>query len=167
MYEKILPYEKAMQINNILFSTFIDSSSYEKQQEYNKSFYLEYGISLSTCLWNCLSIEPKRTSQYAAICYLENVNQRLFVIEDAGKPTKGGLIESGSFYPVFVVPAKHRNELFSFISSHDITDIYVFDDSFDWLLIFTHEEIKAGRRYCLLVSHSKSTGSPGGSTVCK
>ena len=28
-------------------------------------------------------------------------------------------------------------------------DIYVFDDTFSWSIVYTHEEMKPGKRYCL------------------
>ena len=33
-------------------------------------------------------------------------------------------------------------------------DIYVFDDTFSWSIVYTHEEMKPGKRYCLHIDRT-------------
>lgn len=154
MHGVLLTNEKAAQVYSRFFSTFIDRRSFEKQQEYNRSFYLQYGVPLSECLWNCLTKNPKRISQFVAVCFLEQLDQQIYCIEDMGKPTKDSLARSACAFPVMEIAASSKAELIAYITDHRIADFYFFDETFEWLFVFTHEEVKAGRRLCLQVGQN-------------
>ena len=154
MLDQLLSKEETESIQSLLFSAFIDSSSYEKQQQYRASFFSKYGMPLSDCLWNCLSKKPVVISQFKAIHsihFARDYGQSLYVLIDNGGTSEGGSKKRKNLFPIFVVKMDSKTALFEYIANHDNSDVYVFDESFDWMVIFTHEETKPGRRYCLLV----------------
>ena len=86
-------------------------------------------------------------SEYYCLEYIKNQKSVLYVMWD---PLENVEIQDQEYwkYPAKSILRLSVNEFIQLFTTLP-EDIYVFDDSFEWSIIFTHEDIFDKKRYCL------------------
>ena len=112
-------------------------------------------------LWDTL-LKPFSTkvNYYSAIDYLQNSSNKVFLMMDIQRLNRGSEETQFNLYlkkhnyergAVFELPASEVAELYRIDNEINtswmpsdlnlLEDIYVFDESFKWLIVFTHEQV--------------------------
>ena len=142
----VLDLKKSDELRDEYIKSFIDtSSSYYKEDIEQKTLFSD-GFCYIGYLWDCL-LKPTIISEYKANHFLEDKgivyimwdihsSERIF-IDDYWKFPKNQILCT--------------DEKIESLKSDLPEDIYVFDDTFSWTVVFTHEYNDKDRRYCLFM----------------
>ena len=124
--------------------TFVNTaSSYYKENIERKTKYID-GLCYIGYLWDCL-LCPSVISEHEADRLLQE-KQRLFIMWDIHTCERILIPNYWKFPKTGVLCANTWIEQFK----TDLPeDVYVFDDTLSWSIIYTHETDLKGQRYCL------------------
>jgi hypothetical protein len=158
---------ESRKIRDLFVNRFVDQTTerYKKIKEIDLRNDAVY-------LWDTL-LKPFHTkvNYYSAINHLQNSSNKVFLMMDIQSINKGSEESEFNLYlkkhnynreSVFELPASEVAELYridneihaSWLPSdlNLLEDIYVFDESFKWLIVFTHEQVDLidtnGHRLC-------------------
>lgn len=147
---------ESRRIRDLFINSFVDQTTerYKMIEEIDSQHYALY-------LWDTL-LKPFSTkvNYYSAINHLQNSSNKVFLMMDIQSINKDSEESEFNLYlkkhnynreSVFELPASEVAELYridneihtSWLPSdlNLLEDIYVFDESFKWLIVFTHEQV--------------------------
>ena len=147
---------ESRKIRELFVNSFVDQTTerYKMIEEIDSQHYALY-------LWDTL-LKPFSTkvNYYSAINHLQNSSNKVFLMMDIQRRNRGSEETQFNLYlkkhnynreSVFELPASEVAELYridneihtSWLPSdlNLLEDIYVFDESFKWLIVFTHEQV--------------------------
>ena len=147
---------ESRRIRDLFINSFVDQTTerYKMIEEIDSQHYALY-------LWDTL-LKPFSTkvNYYSAINHLQNSSNKVFLMMDIQRRNRGSEESEFNLYlkkhgyereAVFELPASEVAELYridneihtSWLPSdlNLLEDIYVFDESFKWLIVFTHEQV--------------------------
>ena len=153
---KQLNVSESRKIRDLFVNCFVDQTTerYKMIKEIDSQ-------SGSLYLWDTL-LKPFNTivNYYSAINHLQNSSNKVFLMMDIQRRNRGSEESEFNLYlkkhgyereAVFELPASEVAELYridneihtSWMPSdlNLLEDIYVFDESFKWLIVFTHEQV--------------------------
>lgn len=127
---------------------FIDSTSnYYVEKIENKKMFSD-GLCYTGYLWDCLK-NPQVISESKANQLLQEKEQ-IFIMWDIHSCDR-------IFIPNYWNFPKSRilyvNKWLNDFKSELPEDIYLFDDTFNWSIVYTHETDKDGFRYCVYLNN--------------
>ena len=124
--------------------TFVDTTStyYIENIEHRKMF--SDGLCYTGYLWECL-LSPSVISENKADILLRE-KQNIFIMWDINSCERIFIPDYWKFPKPNVLYADYWSEAFK---TELPEDIYVFDETFSWSIIYTHETNIKERRYCL------------------
>ena len=142
---KIIRNQSANSIRNRFIETFINKKCEAYVNDISKPFQCSDGICYTSYLWDALK-NPSLVSE-------ENIKENLkhfkkfYIMWDIHS-------KDYIFIPNYWKYPKECILLLTAVEfrkmQNDLPeDIYVFDDSFNWTYVYTHEEMN-GKRYCLM-----------------
>lgn len=147
---------ESRKIRDLFLNSFVDQTTerYKMIKEIDSQ-------NVSLYLWETL-LKPFSTivNYYSAINHLQNSSNKVFLMMDIQRKNRGSEETQFNLYlkkhnyereAVFELPASKVAELYridneihtSWMPSdlNLLEDIYVFDESFKWLIVFTHEQV--------------------------
>ena len=147
---------ESRKIRDLFVNSFVDQTTerYKKIKEVDSQHYALY-------LWDTL-LKPFSTkvNYYSAINHLQNSSNKVFLMMDIQRRNRGSEETQFNLYlkkhnykreSVFELPASEVAELYRIDNEINtswmpsdlnlLEDIYVFDESFKWLIVFTHEQV--------------------------
>ena len=147
---------ESRKIRDLFVNSFVDQTTerYKKIKEVDSQHYALY-------LWDTL-LKPFSTkvNYYSAINHLQNSSNKVFLMMDIQSINKDSEESEFNLYlkkhnynreSVFELPASEVAELYRIDNEINtswrlsdlnlLEDIYVFDESFKWLIVFTHEQV--------------------------
>ena len=147
---------ESRKIRDLFVNSFVDQTTerYKMIKEIDSQ-------NVSLYLWDTL-LKPFTTkvNYYSAINHLQNSSNKVFLMMDIQRRNRGSEETQFNLYlkkhnyereAVFELPASEVAELYridneihtSWMPSdlNLLEDIYVFDESFKWLIVFTHEQV--------------------------
>ena len=125
---------------------FVNTSSlYYKKNIEQKTLFSD-GLCYTGYLWYCL-LKPTVISEYKAEQFLQE-KRRIFIMWDIHSCDRILIPDYWKFPKTKVLYSDTWVETFK----DDLPeDVYVFDDTFSWSVIYTHETDVKNNRYCLFV----------------
>lgn len=136
--------------SNLLRDKYVDkfinkfSSYYFNNIQHLKKY--SDGLYYSGYLWDCLQ-KPNVISESKADCILQG-KKNIYIMWDLHSNDKVLIPNYWKFPKNSIL---YYEKWFADCKEELPEDIYVFDDSFNWSVIYTHEELKPGKRYCLYI----------------
>ena len=147
---------ESRKIRDLFVNSFVDQTTerYKMIKEIDSQ-------NVSLYLWDTL-LKPFSTkvNYYSAINHLQNSSNKVFLMMDIQSINKGSEESEFNLYlkkhnynrgAVFELPASEVAELYRIDNEihtgwmpsdlNLLEDIYVFDESFKWLIVFTHEQV--------------------------
>ncbi len=146
---QVIQGDEADILRQMYISSFVMTKSAYYHQYIETIYNDDDGPFYTGYLWDTLK-QWKRISLFTAKDYIETRTQDIYVFWDIHSATRIFIPEYWK-YPknaVLKIPAQAFEALLDTLPE----DIYIFDDSLSWSVIFTHEELKPGRRICLYCS---------------
>jgi hypothetical protein len=137
--------EKAMQIRTKYISVFINTDTERYRNSIARKISFKDGFYYKGYLWDCLKSKELITER-EIFEKLQQSNREMYVFWDLHSSEKI-TIENYWKYPRDAILSLRGEVLLSGLTFLP-DDIYIFDTSFLWSLILTHEDIE-GERYCL------------------
>ena len=128
-------------INNFINT----SSTYYKENIERKTSFSD-GLCYTGYLWDCL-FKPSIISEYRADKFLQK-QRRVFIMWDIHSCERILIPDYWKYPKTKILYAEAWLESFKDTLPEDI---YVFDDTFSWSVIYTHETDEKEERYCLFV----------------
>lgn len=126
--------------------SFIHTTSNYYIEKIERKTRFRDGLCYVGYLWDCL-INPQSISENEATQILQG-KRKIFIMWDIHSCERI-LIPHYWKYPKTRILFTHQ--WFDALKSDLPEDIYVFDDTFRWSVIFTHETDMKGNRYCIYV----------------
>lgn len=121
------------------------ASSYYKENIERKTMFSD-GLCYTGYLWDCL-LKPIIISEHNADQFLQE-KRRVFIMWDIHSCERIFISNYWKFPKTKILCADAWAE----IVKNDLPeDVYVFDDTFSWSIIYTHETGVRDDRYCLFV----------------
>ena len=147
---------ESRKIRDLFVNSFVDQTTerYKMIKEIDSQ-------NVSLYLWDTL-LKPFSTivNYYSAINHLQNSSNKVFLMMDIQRRNRGSEETQFNLYlkkhnyereAVFELPASEVAELYRIDNEINtswmpsdlnlLEDIYVFDESFKWLIVFTHEQV--------------------------
>jgi hypothetical protein len=142
----ILDSTKSDRLRCEYIKKFINTSSlYYKENIEQKTLFSD-GVCYIGYLWDCLSTHTI-ISEYEADQFLQK-KRTMFIMWDIHSSERILIPNYWKFPKTKILCVDEWIETFK----HNLPeDIYVFDDTFTWSVIFTHETNKKDERYCLFI----------------
>ena len=142
----VLDLKKSDELRDEYIKSFIDtSSSYYKENIKQKTLFND-GFCYSGYLWDCL-LKPTVVTEYKAKQFLEG-KEIIYIMWDIHSNEKICTLDYWKFPKTQIILTDEKIET---LKSNLPEDIYVFDDTFSWTVVFTHEYNEKNRRYCLFM----------------
>lgn len=147
----VLDTTKSNELRCEYIKNFINtSSSYYKSKIELKTLFCD-GLCYSGYLWNCL-LKQTVISESNADQFLHE-KQKILIMWDVHSCEQTLITDYWKFSNAKILLADTWTNSFK----HNFPeDVYVFDDSFSWSVIFTHETDEKEGRYCLFVDKDVS-----------
>ncbi len=140
----ILDSTKSDMLRCKYINSFIDtSSSYYKKYIEQKTQFSD-GLCYTGYLWDCL-LKPTVISEYKADQILQG-KRNIFIMWDIHSCEKILIPNYWKFPKAKIICTDAWEKSFE---PNLPEDVYVFDDTFSWSVIFTHETDEKEERYCL------------------
>ena len=145
----VLDEEKSNHLRCTYINSFVnvDSPYYVKNILCKKEFC--DGLCYSGYLWDCL-IKPSIISERNAEQFLNSKTQ-IFIMWDIHSCERIMIPNYWKFPKSHILHTDVWSETFK---SKLPEDIYLFDDTFSWTVIFTHEADDQNNRFCLFIDKS-------------
>ena len=125
---------------------FVNTSSLYYKKNIEQKILFSDGLCYTGYLWDCL-LKPTVISEYKAEQFLQE-KQRIFIMWDIHSCDRILIPDYWKFPKTRILGADNWLETFK----DDLPeDVYVFDDTFSWSVIYTHETDEKDERYCLFV----------------
>lgn len=125
---------------------FINTSSLYYKENIERKILFSDGLCYTGYLWDCL-LKPTVISEYKANQFLQG-KRRIFIMWDIHSCERILIPDYWKFPKTKIICTDAWMESFK----HNLPeDVYVFDDTFSWSVIFTHETDEKEERYCLFV----------------
>ncbi len=142
----ILDSKKSDDLRCNYIKNFVDTSSkYYKENIEHKTMFSD-GLCYTGYLWDCL-LNPSAILESKADQLLQE-KRRIFIMWDIHSCDRIFIPDYWKFPKTNVLCVDDWLEIFK----EDLPeDIYVFDDTFSWSVIYTHETYVKDNRYCLFV----------------
>lgn len=128
---------------------FINTSSLYYKENIEQKIMFSDGLCYTGYLWDCL-LKPTVISEYEASQFLQG-KQRIFIMWDIHSCERILIPDYWKFPKTNILFTDAWQESFK---QNLPEDVYVFDDTFSWSVIFTHETNENEERYCLFVDKS-------------
>ena len=143
----ILDSQKSDALRCNYINNFVDiASTYYKENIEQKTMFSD-GLCYTGYLWDCL-LNPSIISESKADQLLKD-KQKIFIMWDIHSCDRILIPDYWKFPKTRILGADNWLETFK----DDLPeDVYVFDDTFSWSVIFTHETDVKENRYCLYVN---------------
>lgn len=136
---------------------FVNTSSLYYKKNIEQKILFSDGLCYTGYLWDCL-LKPTVISEYKAEQFLQE-KRRIFIMWDIHSCERILIPNYWKFPKTNVIFTDAWTESFK----HNLPeDVYVFDDTFRWSVIFTHETDEKEERYCLFVDkeYNRSNAAP-------
>lgn len=152
---KVLQKDESSLVRELYIYAFIDSES---------EWYINHIKTMQCCvdglcydgyLWECLKKGYKFISVQHAIDILQS-KKYIYLLYDLHSCEK--ILQPNYWKYAKAAVLFGSTEEFLSEMPHLPEDIYVFDDTFTWSVIFTHEITEKGRRICMCVENDKFIG---------
>lgn len=143
----VLDFFKSNEIRQQYIRSFVNTHSCYYRDRIEKKTEFSDGLHYDGYLWDCL-LNPEIITESKAAQIL-NAVKNIFIMWDIHSCDRI-LIPNYWKYPktsVLVV-----NEWQAKMAKELPEDIYLFDDSFSWSVVYTHETDTKGNRYCIYLS---------------
>lgn len=128
---------------------FVNTSSLYYRKNIEQKTLFSDGLCYTGYLWDCL-LKPTVISEYKAEQFLQE-KRRIFIMWDIHSCERILIPNYWKFPKTNVICTDAWSESFK----HNLPeDVYVFDDTFRWSVIFTHETDEKEERYCLLIKNT-------------
>lgn len=125
---------------------FINTSSLYYKENIERKTLFSDGLCYTGYLWDCL-LKPTVISECKANQFLQG-KRRMFIMWDIHSCERILIPNYWKFPKTKIISTDAGIESFK----HDLPeDVYIFDDTFSWSVIYTHETDEKGDRYCLFV----------------
>lgn len=125
---------------------FINTSSLYYKENIERKILFSDGLYYTGYLWDCL-LKPTVISECKANQFLQG-KRRMFIMWDIHSCERILIPNYWKFPKTKIISTDAGIESFK----HDLPeDVYIFDDTFSWSVIYTHETDEKEDRYCLFV----------------
>mgnify|MGYP004473051747 FL=1 len=125
---------------------FINTSSLYYKENIERKILFSDGLCYTGYLWDCL-LKPTVISECKANQFLQG-KRRMFIMWDIHSCERILIPNYWKFPKTKIISTDAGIESFK----HDLPeDVYIFDDTFSWSVIYTHETDEKEERYCLFV----------------
>lgn len=125
---------------------FINTSSLYYKENIERKILFSDGLCYTDYLWDCL-LKPTVISECKANQFLQG-KRRMFIMWDIHSCERILIPNYWKFPKTKIISTDAGIESFK----HDLPeDVYIFDDTFSWSVIYTHETDEKEDRYCLFV----------------
>ena len=142
---KILDFTVSDSLRRKYVDTFVDVlSAYYIEHIKHKTIYSD-GLCYTGYLWDCL-INPHIIEENSANSLLK-AKENVLIMWDIHSCERIFVPDYWKYPKTSVIYTKHFDD----VSQSLPEDVYVFDDSFTWSVVYTHETNANGSRYCLLL----------------
>lgn len=142
----VLDEKKSNQLRCSYVNSFVDvDSPYYVKNILRKKEFCD-GLCYIGYLWDCL-INPSIISERNADQFLRNKKQ-IFIMWDIHSCERIMIPNYWKFPKTHILYTDAWTEIFK---SKLPEDIYLFDDTFSWSVIFTHETDEQNNRFCLFI----------------
>ena len=121
---------------------FVDQSS--QRYKANLSDYYENGRGFPGCvLWDCIDGANRVSFQHVLSTVINE--RRVYCMKDPFCTT--------AFQDISLFELSGSEAQAFLRSCDDFEDYYLFDDSFEWTCVVTHEWLEKDRRYCIVANN--------------
>ena len=125
---------------------FINTSSLYYKENIERKIFFSDGLCYTGYLWDRL-LKPTVISECKANQFLQG-KRRMFIMWDIHSCERILIPNYWKFPKTKIISTDAGIESFK----HDLPeDVYIFDDTFSWSVIYTHETDEKEDRYCLFV----------------
>ena len=125
---------------------FINTSSLYYKENIERKILFSDGLCYTGYLWDCL-LKPTVISECKANQFLQG-KRRMCIMWDIHSCERILIPNYWKFPKTKIISTDAGIESFK----HDLPeDVYIFDDTFSWSVIYTHETDEKWDRYCLFV----------------